>query len=165
MSWNWRCAGKSRMMMRMRNTFGNSVLSSLNALFHLTTKGVLWGYTAVQGTCPVWWQPPKDTSPRISLSPNHYDILTFILMSSPNLKFYMAIPEFITASCPTDSHATAGQWPWLLWLNPPTLGPSKLLWSVLLSCPLVLSLPFQTQVFRHSSYSLDSHSGDLSSFY
>lgn len=107
------------------------------------------------------WQPPTDTSPQISLSPNHYDTLTSILMSSPNLKFYMAISEFITTSCPQTLMPTAGQWSWPLWLNSPVLGPSKLCWFVLSSCLLVFSLPSQTQFFMHSFYSLDNHSEDF----
>lgn len=92
--------------MTMINTsFGNSVLSSLNALFHLTIKGSS-ARTAMQGTLPVF-QPLADTSPQISLSPNPYAILTSLFLSSRNPKFDIAISEPITPTCPnTNMQAT-----------------------------------------------------------
>lgn len=91
--------------MTMINTsFGNSALSSLNALFHLTIKGSS-ARTAMQGTLPVF-QPLADTSPQISLSPNPYAILTSIFLSSRNPKFNIAISEPITPTCLNNIPAT-----------------------------------------------------------
>ena len=95
------------------------------------------------------------------------NILTSILMSNQNLQLKLAIMEFITPSCPTDT--------WVKLLSSPLLstGPhplthllylqqSNLCWFLLLSGLLVLSLPFQTQFFIHSFYYLNSQPRDFS---